>query len=180
MLYKNYKNISAASKKGFVLLFSVVLVAIILAMSLGVSNITLKELNFSTSARATNDAFYAADTGAECALYYLRNTVPSFTGSSQAFGVPTEDVITGCNGVAVSLDEDEDGNDTDIGPWVFNITSLGESNNACALVKVTKENNITTIISKGYNVGYIPNDDDIPNCDSNSQNQLERVIEVRY
>lgn len=180
MFNKSYKKIFLVNKKGFVLLFAVVLVAIILAMSLGVSDMTLKELNFSTGARASNDAFYAADTGAECALYYLRNTVPSFTGPSQAFGVPTEDIITECNGVLVSLDEDEDGNNTNTGPWVFNITSLGESNNACALVTVIKENNTTTIISKGYNVGYIPNDDDIPNCDSNNQNQLERVIEVRY
>jgi Tfp pilus assembly protein PilX len=180
MILNNYNNINIKNKKGFVLLFAVVLVSIILAISLGVSNITLKELNFSTSARNTNDAFYAADTGVECALFYLRNTVQSFTGNSQAFGVPTENIVTQCNGVNVALDEDENGDETATGPWFFNVTSLGEYGFACALVEVIKENNTTTIISRGYNLGHIPNENDSPNCDSNSANQVERVIEVRY
>lgn len=183
MIYRNYKKIFLSSKKGFVLLFAVVLVSIILAISLGVSNIALKEVNFSVSARATNDAFYAADTGVECALYYLRNTVPSFTGESEAFGIPTELVLTQCNDMDVALNQDENGNETSSGPWVFNLTSLGDSQNACALVKVIKDikvTNTTTIISKGYNIGHISNSEGIPNCDSNNPNQIERVIEVRY
>lgn len=181
---KNYNNINikinTEEKKGFVLLFAVVLVSIILAISLGVSNITLKELNFSTSARATNDAFYAADTGVECALYYLRNTEANFTGQNQVFGIPTTDIITNCNGVNISLDEDEYGVYAPVGPWFFNITSIGQPPVACALVEVIKEDNTTTVISRGYNVGYPTDADEGPNCGSNIPNQVERVIEVRY
>lgn len=174
-----YKKIFT-DQKGFVLLFSVVLVAIFLAISLGVSNITLKELHFSTSAKNTNDAFYASDAGVECALYYLFNTVPSFSGDNEAFGTPTDLVDTPCNGVNIALNEDEDGIETSTGPWMFNLTSLGAQGQACALIQVTIDTDGTEIISRGYNVGHIENSDDTPNCDSNNTNQVERVIEVRY
>lgn len=58
------------SGAGFVLLFAVTLAAILLAMALGVTNIALRELKFGTNARDTNDAFFAADSGAEYALFH--------------------------------------------------------------------------------------------------------------
>ena len=41
-------------------------------------NISLKEIKFGTSARDTNDAFFAADTGAECALFNDKSTQTNF------------------------------------------------------------------------------------------------------
>jgi hypothetical protein len=55
--------------RGFVLLFAVTLTAIFLSITLGVASVALKEINFSTSAKDTNDAFFAADSGIEQALY---------------------------------------------------------------------------------------------------------------
>ena len=57
------------NNRGFVILFAVTLASILLTISLGVSNIALREIKFSTSAKDTNDAFFAADTGTECALF---------------------------------------------------------------------------------------------------------------
>ncbi|MBI2627475.1 hypothetical protein HYW72_00935 [Candidatus Nomurabacteria bacterium] len=54
---------------GFVMLFAVTLSAILLSIALGISNIAFREVRFSTNARDTNDAFFAADTGAENALF---------------------------------------------------------------------------------------------------------------
>src|SRR3989344_1323414 len=68
--------------EGVVLLFAVTLTSILLAIAVGISNIALKELNFSTSARAANDAFFAADTGAECALFYDRSVSSTFAQGS--------------------------------------------------------------------------------------------------
>jgi len=62
--------------KGFVLLFAVTVSSILLAIALGVANIALKEVRFSTSARDTNDAFFAADTGIEYTLFNDRT--PAF------------------------------------------------------------------------------------------------------
>ncbi len=56
-------------KKGFVMLFAVTLSALVLAIALGITNIALKEVKFGTSAKDTNDAFFAADSGLELVLY---------------------------------------------------------------------------------------------------------------
>ena len=60
---------SSSSSTGFVILFAVTISAIILAIALGITNVAFKEVRFSTDARDTNDAFFAADTGAERALF---------------------------------------------------------------------------------------------------------------
>ena len=65
-------------RSGFVILFAVTLSSILLAIALGVSNIALKEINFSTSAKNTNDAFVSADVGAECALYNDKSIINKF------------------------------------------------------------------------------------------------------
>lgn len=57
------------SGAGFVILFAVTLAAIFLAIALDVGQVALKEVNFSTNARDTNDAFFAADSGVEQAFY---------------------------------------------------------------------------------------------------------------
>src|SRR3989344_7358348 len=60
---------SPSSTTGFVILFAVTLSSILLAIALGVANIALKEVKFGTNARDTNNAFFAADTGIELALF---------------------------------------------------------------------------------------------------------------
>lgn len=56
-------------RRGFVILFAVTLSALLLAIALGISNIALKEVKFSTNAKDTNNAFFAADHGLEYALF---------------------------------------------------------------------------------------------------------------
>lgn len=61
-------------RSGFVILFAVTISSILLAIALGVATVALKETKFGTSARDTNDAFFAADTGTEYALFNDRST----------------------------------------------------------------------------------------------------------
>src|ERR1035437_4257966 len=68
--------------RGFVILFAVTLAALLLSIALGVANIALKEIKFGTSARDTNDAFFAADSGVEKALFNDKTTGFYPTGSS--------------------------------------------------------------------------------------------------
>jgi hypothetical protein len=63
----NFKKLK--KDKGFVILFAVTISAILLAISLSVADIAFKEVQFGTSAKDTNDAFFSADTGAEQALF---------------------------------------------------------------------------------------------------------------
>ncbi len=74
MIKKNIKN-----NTGFVILFAVTLAALLLGIALGVGEIAEKEIKFRTSATATNHAFFAADTGIECALANNKSGDTAFT-----------------------------------------------------------------------------------------------------
>jgi len=163
--------------EGFVVLFAVVLSSIILSVALGVANIASKELIFTTSAKNSNEAFYAAGTGAECALYYDQTSVITATGNALAFGQPTSDVITECAGTAVNLNS---GTGIKADPWVFYLFPLGASGKGCAKVSLWKNDSvtpvITTIDAKGYNV-YNPTS---LTCGFSGSNRVERHIELTY
>lgn len=168
------KEKTKKNKKGFVLLFAVTIAAIMLAIALGVADIALKEIKFSTSARDTNEAFFAADTGIEYA--FLRDK-----GSASFF----------------SLLSTENSN-----TWQFTLDRLGSGGQSCVQVEVKKERITpassvppklpyiaTTVISKGYSVGTSPTDPTKPasgvignvsaSCE-NIINSVEREIESTY
>jgi len=148
-------------RSGFVLLFAVVVSSIIFAIAFGVTSIALKEVKFSSSAQGANDAFFAADTGAECALYYDYNLgiEAPFSGSSEE-GTPWS-----CAGNGIIVNS-----------GTFVISGLGANSQSCAIVTVTKNPDVgVEIISKGYNTGGNTQD-----CSSSSSNRVERQLEVRY
>lgn len=70
MIYSIQKILYGERKSGFVLLFSVLVSGIVLAVGLGIISITLKELLLSNTGKDSQYAFYAADSGLECALYW--------------------------------------------------------------------------------------------------------------
>lgn len=61
-------------KKGFVLAFSLLISSIVLVLAFGIFNILLKQIILTGSAKDSQIAFYAADAGAECALYWDTHT----------------------------------------------------------------------------------------------------------
>lgn len=66
-------NFLRKKEDGFVALFTVLLVSVILAMALGIASISLKEIVLSSSASEGSKAFYAADSGIECGLFLERS-----------------------------------------------------------------------------------------------------------
>jgi hypothetical protein len=64
------KHINTHSQKGFVALFAVLLATVVLSISIGIANISYKEVVLSSAAREANSAFFAADSGAECMLLH--------------------------------------------------------------------------------------------------------------
>lgn len=175
MKYKNLqklkKNKTCPAKlqrsEGFVMLFAVTLSALLLAMALGASNIALKEVRFSTNARDTNDAFFAADTGIECALNNDNLDKDKFIkGDSIAKTIncanPTD--------IQTKIDEQD--------LWTFVIPGLGSAGKSCAKVTVDKRlqspnEKYIVFTSKGYNIGEA-------NCTSSNPNRVEREIVVKY
>lgn len=167
MIKEKIKN-----NKGFALLFVIMLSSIILAIALGISSVALKEASFTTSADSTNDAFMAADTGSECALYFDQLTYDAFgnTGTSN---------VLMCGGVTLPDAVRTSSNPN--GPWTFTLygPQFSPSGQSCAIVTVTKDPvaKTTTIVSKGYNLDD-PNNPET--CVSNNTNRVERELDVTY
>ena len=155
-------------RSGFALLFAVVISSIILAIALGVANIAFKEVKFSSSAQGANDAFFAADTGAECALFYdIKNN--SFFGQQQISSIS-------CGGNIIIPVY---GNPTD--GFYFSVPNLGSSQQGCAFVTITQDTTaspITTlVVSKGYNNATVSQQGG--SCTPGA-NAVERQLEVSY
>jgi len=157
------------NNRGFVILFAVTLSALILAIALGVSDIAYKELKFSTNARDANDAFFAANTGAECALFYETSGNKIFQEPPD----PTTPTPYSCNGEDFELILE------DPNVWSFKILGLGSEGKGCVNVRIEKIitwPGQTKIISKGYNYGGGGT-----SCAFNSNTrEVEREVTVTY
>lgn len=56
--------------KGFAMLFTVLVISVIMAIALGISDLTFKQTLLSNLTKNSQLAFYQADSGAECGMYY--------------------------------------------------------------------------------------------------------------
>lgn len=149
------------NNKGFVILFAVTISAIVLSIALSVANVAYKELKFTSSARDSNDALLAADTGAECALLHdkLSGSYFPVIGGATAISCVGQNITPTFTGTATT------------GTYNFTIPNLGSLGTSCAKVTVFKEQGeISTAVSvtaTGYNV-----------CDSANLNRVERQINI--
>lgn len=148
-----------SSGSGFVILFAGTISAILLSIALGVANIAFKEVKFRTSDKDTNAAFFAADTGAECALFNDKTTGGVFGPQLQ---------VT-CNDSLITIIE------APASFWSFTISQLGSEEQGCAKVTVDKTGLGTQIISNGYNDGG-----NVSGSCLQSSNTVERQIELNY
>jgi len=154
--------------KGFVLLFTVTLAAIFLSIALGIGQIALKENNFSTSAVDTNNAFFAADTGIECALFY---DDPTGVGSGTVF-VDGKSPNLSCNNQN-NIPATETGSGTLI--WNFIISGLGSASKSCVAVTMDKKSKapLTLITANGYNLTG-------STCTTPPPNAVDRELTTTY
>ena len=141
---------SLSQQRGFVILFTVLIASIVLAIAIGISSISLGEVLLSASAKEGNTSFYAANSGAECALYWDR--------IENVFD-PTNPESFSCNGQPLSSS-------------LFRLELNNNTN--CAIVTVNKDitNDLTRIESLGYNV---PCDKIL-----NNPKAVQRAIRVTY
>ncbi|MFH1473083.1 MAG: pilus assembly PilX N-terminal domain-containing protein [bacterium] len=148
---------------GVTLFIAILVMGTLLLISTAVISIAVRESYITRAARESQYAFYAADTGAECALYW---DVKNVTGVS-AFSTTTVSTIF-CNKDANNLS-----NQWVVGgsyeSWINPpITFLPDL--YCARVKITKgTDGSTKIESWGYNT-----------CDENSSERVERAVRASY
>ncbi len=197
-MIKNIFQKRRKKEKGFVILFAVLISIIVLAITIGISNIAYKEVALSTPARDSHYAYYAADTGAECALYNdikVNNGTGIFDGSNPN---PSMDCGTGQpiqSSPAPGINQDGTPYTIyDFSQTGFDITNENPANGAqkkyCSKVRVTKHLELidpatllpvldlngapiheTQIDSFGYN---------IPCGSPNDTRTVERYIYVHY
>jgi|SRR3989344_646833 len=147
--------------RGFTLLIASLVSGILLALGLAIYNIVSKELVLSSSGRESQFAFYAADSGIECALFW--DGADAFSTSS-----PSATIDCGNSGTPAAVTAIDDS-------VVFTRSfafSLGASaSDPCTEVTVEKTDApVTTIIrSHGYNT-----------CVTTNPRRIERAIRVQY
>lgn len=101
---------------GFILFYALLIASLLLAVALAIVNITFKELVLSSGARESANAFYAADTGLECALYWdlkhesLSSPAFGFYGDSLASGLLAYWRFEDGTGSAIAVDSSGGGN----------------------------------------------------------------------
>lgn len=166
MIYPKNRGLAHRSTtEGITLLIAIIITASLLLISTGMVNLALKQAFLTSSSRESQFAFYAADTGIECALYWdVRN--PSYS----AFSTSTPSTIY-CNQDANNNPNPENpivGGNGGNPPTSFTVKFLPDP--YCAIVTVTKfDNGNTRIESKGYNT-----------CDSTNLDRVERAVKVTY
>ncbi len=176
------KDLRFKNKKenvGFTLLYASMIAGLLLAIGAAILSITVKQISLSAAGRESQFAFYNADTGTECAVYWYRT---SKTGICPAGLFPPKSDSTNdqsCTNISsnppkclgLALTDKYGGQITSFaqtGLYSFSITSQG-ANNICFDVTIDKNTDPskTIITSRGYNT-----------CDKG--NRFERAIEVDF
>jgi hypothetical protein len=143
-------------KKGFTLLLSIVTTSMLLLISFVIVNIALKQMILASSSRESQYAYYNAESGVECAMYWdFKN------GPLSAFDRTTSTNVASCFGSALGVTG-----------GVASTTFTLNFPKGCVEVMVGKTpapNTITYINAKGYN-----------NCVAGTARKFERGIVIRY
>lgn len=153
ILPQRKKKISTRSyTRGFTMFFAVLVASLALSIGLAIYDLVIRELQLSTTTTQSQYAIYAADTAAECALYWDFKYNTSFS----IFPTSTTDVANGvtsgapCDGVDIAVARTSVTTATS----GFSTTTLTFSTTS-AIVAVTKIKDAggiirTTIYAHGY------------------------------
>jgi hypothetical protein len=164
-IHNQNRKVKLASR-GFALLFSVLTGSLLLAVGLAIFSIAKKELELSTAGRESQYAFYAADTGLECALYY--DALERFPASNEGEDFSIDTIVCG-----QEMTEKTASGDATSYTSAFQFSIPADDGRAtCAVVSVIKtlvgDGVATRIISRGYNT-----------CQPDAQ-QIERALQALY
>jgi hypothetical protein len=199
----NTKNTNPRTQ-GFAILYAILVSSLVLLIGVGLYEITAREIVLSSSASQSQVAFFAADTGIECALYWdLKATengsVGSFATSSAgitltASALPcagTSNIVAnagtwpptyGSNGAWVSgawpAAAPASGSTYATTTFYINVDTITPStyNNspACAVVAVGKS------LDAGGNQRTYITSDGYNTCDINNPRRVDRLLTVHY
>ena len=150
-------------ERGFTVLFAALIASLVLTLGASIFSIAQKQVILSSLGRNSQYAFYAADTGAECALYWdVRfQRFPTTT-------IYTSPVQVACNGADINA------NVVDEGAGVMTSDFSFEINGYCSQVSVRKApTDPTTVIHAD---GFSTTCADI----ATAGRTLQRSVELSY
>jgi Tfp pilus assembly protein PilX len=172
--YKKNKDNNRNANSGFTLFIALIVSSLLLAIGFSLSTIILKQLVFANSGKESQLAFYAADSGAECALYWDRKNVDGLTDFNGTFTASStistfDDIFCGTGGPTTPQTArvgsflktyDASGEQATTTFYVDYSDSSDLNHKACAKVTVFKWIDTTSgtpvektqIESRGYNV----------------------------
>ncbi len=144
-------------ERGIAIYIAVTITAALVLISLSIINIALKQISISGVGRDSQNAFYAADSAAECAIFWdVRNQItPGVSAFDPLSVIPIE-----CNNTSIIVTRL-------VATSTFTMTFTPDLH--CAKVTVAKLGSATKIESRGYNT-----------CDTTSNRRLERAVQVNY
>jgi Tfp pilus assembly protein PilX len=161
----NSKN-GMSSERGIAVYVAVTITAALVLISFAILNLAIRQVGISGAGRDSQAAFYAADSGVECALFWdLRNTtVPGVS----AFSTSTAVQQISCNGQNLTPTRAfTSGSGTSTFSFTFSPDPY------CVTVDVGKHyvglNPMTLVEARGYN-----------SCAAGENRRLERAIKVTY
>lgn len=160
-------------QRGFTILLASIISAAVLVLGAAIFSIAQKQSALASASKQSQYAFYAADTGSECALYW--------DTQKDLFATVTPAVSATCDAQALAL------SNSYAGSYPYTVTFTYAPNKNCVKVKVTKCNTpithnncvagsgsavYTQVEADGYNVAC--------NAISTSNMALERSVVLNY
>jgi hypothetical protein len=173
---KLFKQKNILNKKGFTLLFAVLVSTLILAVGASIISVALKQIILSGSARDSQFAFYASNSGIECALYWdfvgiENDSRPIFaTSSNSELAVGT--ISCANSDIEISGPDWDVDTDVDSATTTFRV-EISEDVPYCVDIEVAKWDDSgelkTAINSRGYNT-----------CNEDDRRRIERGLRINY
>jgi hypothetical protein len=177
------------TNRGFTMLFAVLISSLLLSIGVAILDLTLKEFTLSSAGKASQFAFYAADDGAECALFWEHhnpNPLSSIGESSFATSTDSQTYLSfSCHGNPVYKNQISETHEAPVTEFSAiegfekSVTSFwtsydGTPYSPCAHVTVTKLTNSdqltsTVIDSRGYDT-----------CDPDNPYRTERGLQAIF
>ena len=196
----NKKTLQKNSKKGFTLLFAVLVSTLVLSVGASIISIALKQIILSGSARDSQFAFYASNTGIECALYWdlvgLDDplSAPVFATSSESI-VATSNGSTGSiacgNTRLIEIDGNDGDNGLDVSPadlvpddnWNLDAGDDSATTTFRVLLKDVPycvDVSVAKFLDENNRVRTVINSRGYNTCDENNRRRIERGLRINY
>lgn len=174
-LFLHNRPTATPAKKsgGFTIFFATLVTSLALAIGLAIYDLTARELDLSATANQSQYAIYAADTGAECVLYWDTHCTLGGCNIGSAFPTSSQSTYPASGVICNSQD-------VVAAPWTLQTSATGATTTIslsfppqpyCATVTVEKFGSPTrtVVTSHGYNT-----------CAQGAPGRLERALQVSY